>query len=331
MVRAGERRRMEVYSRFREEAGGHGGVAGIVAEERIPQTWIVGNVDHCVAELAAFIREYGLTDIVTWAVPPGMRPEQMNHSLERFARDVAPAPGALRRRPACAWIKPCKARACAGESAPETGNVVNSIQTWPRRLPKPVAELCKTKPNSRRSRTEGANMPRPCRRRDDDLPTGADQAVALRRRRLRDPVARARPSPRTTLAVDVRARDDCRRAQGAGRDVEIEIERPRRDQHAHPPRPCSADIGARRRRRWSVWSACSPTSSRAPSTSPAAFARRACRSASAASMSAAASPCCRNRRPNSREAQATRRQPLRRRGRGGPSRRRSCATRIAGR
>jgi alkanesulfonate monooxygenase SsuD/methylene tetrahydromethanopterin reductase-like flavin-dependent oxidoreductase (luciferase family) len=90
VVRAGERRRMEVYSRFREAAGGHGGVAGIVQEERIPQTWIVGTVDHCVDELAAFIREYGLTDIVTWAVPPGMQPDQMNHSLERFARDVAP-------------------------------------------------------------------------------------------------------------------------------------------------------------------------------------------------------------------------------------------------
>jgi hypothetical protein len=43
-----------------------------------------------VAELAAFIEEYGLTDIVTWAVPPGMRPEEMSASLERFARDVAP-------------------------------------------------------------------------------------------------------------------------------------------------------------------------------------------------------------------------------------------------
>ena len=90
LVRAGERRRMEVYSRFREQAGGHGGVAGIVQEERIPQTWIVGDADRCVNELASFIREYALTDIVTWAVPPGMRPEQMNHSLERFARDVAP-------------------------------------------------------------------------------------------------------------------------------------------------------------------------------------------------------------------------------------------------
>ncbi len=90
LVREGERRRMAVYSQFREAAGGHGGVAGITEEARIPQTWVVGNVDECVAGLAAFIREYGLTDVVTWAVPPGLRPDQMAGSLERFARDVAP-------------------------------------------------------------------------------------------------------------------------------------------------------------------------------------------------------------------------------------------------
>ena len=89
-VREGERRRMAVYSQFREAAGGHGGVPGITEEARIPQTWVVGTVDECVAELAAFIREYGLTDVVTWGVPPGMRPDQMAPSLERFARDVAP-------------------------------------------------------------------------------------------------------------------------------------------------------------------------------------------------------------------------------------------------
>ena len=89
-VRVAERYRMEVYNKFREEAGGHGGVAGITEGQRIPQTWVVGNVDHCVAELSAFIEEYGFTDLVTWAVPPGMRPDQTNASLERFARDVAP-------------------------------------------------------------------------------------------------------------------------------------------------------------------------------------------------------------------------------------------------
>jgi len=94
-VRDGERRRMAVYQQFRTESGGHGGVAGITEETRIPQTWVVGDVDHCVQELASFIREYGLTDIVTWGVPPGMRPDQMAPSLERFARDVAPRLRAL--------------------------------------------------------------------------------------------------------------------------------------------------------------------------------------------------------------------------------------------
>ncbi len=89
-VRVAERWRMEVYNRFREEAGGHGGVAASPKTQRIPQTWVVGDVDHCVAELAAFIEEYGITDIVSWAVPPGMRPDEMSPSLERFARDVAP-------------------------------------------------------------------------------------------------------------------------------------------------------------------------------------------------------------------------------------------------
>ena len=89
-VRLAERRRMEVYNRFRAEAVGHGGVAGITEEARIPQTWIVGDVAQCVAALTRFIREYGLTDVVTWGVPPGMRPEQMAPSLERFAREVAP-------------------------------------------------------------------------------------------------------------------------------------------------------------------------------------------------------------------------------------------------
>jgi hypothetical protein len=45
---------------------------------------------ECEKELTSFVREYGITDLVTWGVPPGMRPEQMNGSLERFVRDVAP-------------------------------------------------------------------------------------------------------------------------------------------------------------------------------------------------------------------------------------------------
>jgi alkanesulfonate monooxygenase SsuD/methylene tetrahydromethanopterin reductase-like flavin-dependent oxidoreductase (luciferase family) len=90
-VRAAERYRMRAYDKFREEAGGgHGGVAINTNENRIPQTWVIGNPDQCVEQLTSFIKDYAITDFVTWGVPPGMRPEQMSGSLERFARDVAP-------------------------------------------------------------------------------------------------------------------------------------------------------------------------------------------------------------------------------------------------
>jgi hypothetical protein len=92
-VRAAERYRGELYNRFFAESGQER--SWYRAGPRIPQTWVVGNADHCVAELSAFIAEHGITDLVTWAVPPGLRPEQMNRSLERFAREVAPQLRAL--------------------------------------------------------------------------------------------------------------------------------------------------------------------------------------------------------------------------------------------
>jgi alkanesulfonate monooxygenase SsuD/methylene tetrahydromethanopterin reductase-like flavin-dependent oxidoreductase (luciferase family) len=88
-VRAAERYRAQVYRSFTEGTGA-GGVVGNTDDVRIPQTWVVGNVEHCVAQLSAFIREFGITDLVTWAVPPGLRPDDMHTSLERFFRDVAP-------------------------------------------------------------------------------------------------------------------------------------------------------------------------------------------------------------------------------------------------
>jgi alkanesulfonate monooxygenase SsuD/methylene tetrahydromethanopterin reductase-like flavin-dependent oxidoreductase (luciferase family) len=89
-VRAAERYRSQVYRSFNKDESAAGGVSGNTREASIPQTWVVGNVEHCVKELTSFVREYGITDLVTWAVPPGMRPEQMNGSLERLVRDVAP-------------------------------------------------------------------------------------------------------------------------------------------------------------------------------------------------------------------------------------------------
>jgi len=86
LVRAAERYRMALYQRFFEESGEGLGERG----EPIPQTWIVGDVDHCVAELRSFIATFGITDIVTMAVPPGLRPEQMAPSLERLFTQVVP-------------------------------------------------------------------------------------------------------------------------------------------------------------------------------------------------------------------------------------------------
>jgi alkanesulfonate monooxygenase SsuD/methylene tetrahydromethanopterin reductase-like flavin-dependent oxidoreductase (luciferase family) len=86
LVREAERYRMKLYSRFfAESKQGFGN-----AEQQIPQSWIVGDVNHCVEELVRFVRTYGITDIVTWGVPPGLKPHDMTASLAAFATQVAP-------------------------------------------------------------------------------------------------------------------------------------------------------------------------------------------------------------------------------------------------
>ena len=85
-VRASERYRMQLYRKFFEESGEGFGRKG----EQVPQTWIVGDVDHCVAELKHFIQTFGITDIVSMAVPPGLRTSDMGDSLERLFTQVVP-------------------------------------------------------------------------------------------------------------------------------------------------------------------------------------------------------------------------------------------------
>ena len=86
LVRAAEKYRMALYQRFFEESGeGFGDPA-----DAIPQTWIVGDVQRCADELKRFIETFGITDIVTMAVPPGLRAEQMSVSLERLFKEVVP-------------------------------------------------------------------------------------------------------------------------------------------------------------------------------------------------------------------------------------------------
>lgn len=87
-ILAAERFRIEYYAQAFKDAGR--GAPPDQDKERISQNWVVGDVDHCVAELGAFIKKNGITDLVTWAVPPGLRPSAVNASLERFAKEVAP-------------------------------------------------------------------------------------------------------------------------------------------------------------------------------------------------------------------------------------------------
>jgi alkanesulfonate monooxygenase SsuD/methylene tetrahydromethanopterin reductase-like flavin-dependent oxidoreductase (luciferase family) len=86
LVRAAERYRMELYNQFFKESGEGIGERG----EPVPQTWVVGDVEHCVETLKTFIEDFGITDIVSMAVPPGLRAEQMAPSLERLFTQVVP-------------------------------------------------------------------------------------------------------------------------------------------------------------------------------------------------------------------------------------------------
>jgi alkanesulfonate monooxygenase SsuD/methylene tetrahydromethanopterin reductase-like flavin-dependent oxidoreductase (luciferase family) len=88
-LRAAERYRMKVYGRF-ADAATPGGRAAFFEPDRIPQRPIIGDVDHCVAELTAFILDYGLTDVVTWGSAPGVPPATLTPMMERFTTEVVP-------------------------------------------------------------------------------------------------------------------------------------------------------------------------------------------------------------------------------------------------
>jgi len=77
----------------------------------------VGDVEHCVAELSAFMHEYGITDIVTWGVPPGMRAGSNGPSLERLCvtwrRGCVSGRGEVNAYTVCPRIPMIAARAAA--------------------------------------------------------------------------------------------------------------------------------------------------------------------------------------------------------------------------
>ena len=88
-IRDAERYKMKVYERFFTETPDTYTFAKKDAQP-IPQTWIVGDADHVVAEIEAFRAEYGVTDIGMAGLPPGIDPEFMAANLERIATEVLP-------------------------------------------------------------------------------------------------------------------------------------------------------------------------------------------------------------------------------------------------
>ena len=87
ILREAERFRMSVYDYFMKatpddygwrEPGG------------IPQGSFMGTVEECVAEIVAFAKGYGITDIASSGLPPGVSPEFMAANIERLAHDVLP-------------------------------------------------------------------------------------------------------------------------------------------------------------------------------------------------------------------------------------------------
>jgi alkanesulfonate monooxygenase SsuD/methylene tetrahydromethanopterin reductase-like flavin-dependent oxidoreductase (luciferase family) len=94
-IREAERYKARIYAGWIRESGD--AVSFMSGEETaIPQTWMVGDAESVTEQLGAFIAKFGFTDVVTWAAPPGIAPEALDASLERFARDVMPRLKAMR-------------------------------------------------------------------------------------------------------------------------------------------------------------------------------------------------------------------------------------------
>ena len=64
---------MQLYRHFLQKA------VRVLAGEQATNL-IVGDVEHCAAELKHFIKTFAITDIVSMAVPPGMRTGDMHDS-----------------------------------------------------------------------------------------------------------------------------------------------------------------------------------------------------------------------------------------------------------
>ena len=87
VIREAERFRMGVYNTFMAETPDEYGWG---SGDGIPQNVIIGTPREVISQLKAFIDAYGITDIATSGLPPGIATEFMAANLERLAREVIP-------------------------------------------------------------------------------------------------------------------------------------------------------------------------------------------------------------------------------------------------
>jgi alkanesulfonate monooxygenase SsuD/methylene tetrahydromethanopterin reductase-like flavin-dependent oxidoreductase (luciferase family) len=56
----------------------------------IDQSYMIGTSSEIIAQIDDVTKNLPLTDIISWATPPGMDPGEFNPRIERFAREVMP-------------------------------------------------------------------------------------------------------------------------------------------------------------------------------------------------------------------------------------------------
>jgi len=87
MIRTAERFRMAVYEKFMAATPDD---YGWTEPGGIPQNAFMGTPAECVEEIVSFATNFGITDIVSSGLPPGVEPAWMGANIERLATEVLP-------------------------------------------------------------------------------------------------------------------------------------------------------------------------------------------------------------------------------------------------
>lgn len=87
VLREAERFRMSVYDKFMKSTPDD---YGWREPGGIPQSSFMGTADECIAEIVGFAQKYGVTDIASSGLPPGVSPEFMATNITRLADEVLP-------------------------------------------------------------------------------------------------------------------------------------------------------------------------------------------------------------------------------------------------